>query len=473
MPKPIGYHYVRTARVTLRISNTLSGEKEHFAPLADPVRIYVCGMTPKNHPHIGHARLFVTADMVRRVLEYRGFHVHQVQNFTDIDDKIIARARLEGITPEQAAKNYTDSYFESMDQLSVRPADAYPTVTGSMPQIIEYIEGLIDRGFAYAVDGDVYFEVARFPAYGKLSGRTEESGMEGVRVELEPGKRDPRDFALWKRAKPGEPSWESPWGPGRPGWHIECSTMVRETLGDQIDIHLGGQDLLFPHHENEIAQSESFTGCVPFAKYWLHLGLVMTETQKMAHSLDNFTTLKLMLERYEPAGIRLYLLQVHYRAPMVFSEEALGAAARSVGTLRAACELVPDESPGESEKASTLLQRFRGFLDDDFNTPGALSVAFDAAHLVNRTRAAGPEGAALRAALIEMIDVLGIPLRRETHTASTIAATPFIDLLVQLRSTLRSERNFALADKLRDDLKELGITIEDTPSGPVWRADRP
>jgi cysteinyl-tRNA synthetase len=246
--------------------------------------------------------------------------------------------------------------------------------------------------------------------------------------------------------------------------------MVHETLGDQIDLHLGGQDLLFPHHENEIAQSESYTGRKPFVRYWLHLGLVMTETQKMAHSLENFTTLRDMLEKYGPAGIRLYLLQVHYRSPMLFSEEALGSANRSVGTLRAAYELTPDAPPSHSERADTLLQRFRGFLDDDFNTSGALGTAFDTAHEVNRLRAAGDEGASLHAALREMIDVLGIPLQRDDEPTG-MAAAPFIDLLVQLRSTLRAERNFALADKLRGDLRDLGVTLEDTPDGTTWRLD--
>jgi cysteinyl-tRNA synthetase len=247
--------------------------------------------------------------------------------------------------------------------------------------------------------------------------------------------------------------------------------MVRETLGDQIDIHFGGQDLLFPHHENEIAQSEAFTGCAPFAKYWLHLGLVMTETQKMAHSLENFTTLRDMLEKFEPGGIRLYLLQVHYRSPLLFSEEALASANRSVGTLRAALELTPDEPDAYSERAETLLQRFRGFLDDDFNTSGALGTAFDTAHEVNRLRAAGPEGSSLHAALREMIDVLGIPLAREQEHADAVAAAPFIDLLVELRSTLRGERNFALADQLRGRLKDLGVILEDTPTGTTWRFD--
>ncbi len=305
--------------MAIRISNTLTGRKEEFVPLGDTVRMYVCGMTPKFHPHVGHARLFVAADMIRRVLEWRGYRVQHVQNFTDIDDKIIARAQQEGTTAEAVAKSYTDSYFDAMDRLGVQRADVYPSVTAFMPKIIEFVQDLVEAGYAYPVDGDVYFDVSRFPEYGKLSGRTGEGELIGVRKEVEPGKRDPRDFALWKSAKPGEPFWQSPWGPGRPGWHIECSTMVRETLGDQIDIHAGGQDLIFPHHENEIAQSEALTHKAPFARYWPHVGLVMTGSEKMSHSLLNFTTVQDVLQRYDPAALRLALLQVHYRSPMTFS----------------------------------------------------------------------------------------------------------------------------------------------------------
>ena len=455
----------------LRMTNTLSGRKEVFEPLGDPVRMYVCGMTPKNHPHVGHARLFVAADAIRRILEYRGYRVMHVQNFTDIDDKIIDRANREGITAFEAAKKYTDSYFDSMAALNVSPAHVYPKVTATMPQIVEYVEGLIEAGFAYEVDGDVYFEVERFPEYGKLSGRTEEGQLEGARKELEPGKRNPRDFALWKRAKPGEPSWNSPWGEGRPGWHIECSTMVRETLGDQIDIHAGGADLLFPHHENEIAQSEAFTGRVPFSKYWAHIGLVLTGSEKMAHSLENFTTISEVLKQYDPAAVRLYLLRTHYRAPMTFSSEGLVDAARSVRTLRAAFG-DPDEDAGDDlSGAESLLERFDDFVDDDFNTAGAIGVLFDTAREVNR--ASGTSAVrGLRAAFRKMAAVLGLPLDQPPPgLGEEMAVAPFIDLLLEVRSELRAAKQWALSDRIRDRLSELGVRLEDSPSGTTWSSD--
>jgi len=428
-------------------------------------------MTPKFHPHIGHARMYVGADLIRRALEHRGYRVHHVQNFTDIDDKIIVRGQQEGRAADEVAREYTQSYFDSMARIGVLPAHEYPKVTASMDDIIQSIEVLIDRKFAYEVDGDVYYDVSQFPDYGKLSGRTEESGMVGVRKELEPGKHDPRDFALWKSAKPGEPSWPSPWGQGRPGWHIECSAMVRHSLGDQIDIHAGGEDLIFPHHENEIAQSEALTGREPFAKYWAHIGLVSTGTEKMAHSLENFTTLKSMLDKYDPAAVRLYLMQSHYRAPMVFSEQGLMDAMRTLTTLRAAHGEGPNTTAGDSPRAAELLQRFDELLDDDFNTPGAIGVLFDTAHEVNRAQGAGPEGEALRAAFRSMIDVLGVPLVAHRTDAAADAA-PFIELLIETRAALRKERQFALADQLRDRLRDLGVALEDTADGTKWRLER-
>jgi len=456
--------------LALHVFNTLTSRKEEFVPLGDPVRMYVCGMTPKFHPHIGHARLFVGVDLIRRTLERRGYRVRHIQNFTDIDDKIIARAQQEGGTAEEVARKYTDSYFESMARIGVQPAHEFPSVTAAMPRIIEYVEGLIQREYAYEIDGDVYFEVARFPEYGKLSGRTGESGMVGVRKELEAGKRDPRDFALWKGAKPGEPSWRSPWGPGRPGWHIECSTMVRDTLGDQIDIHCGGQDLIFPHHENEIAQSEAFTGCAPFARYWLHIGLVTTGSEKMAHSLMNFTTLEEMLQKYEPAAIRLYLLGTHYRAPMVFSEQGLIDASRNLRTLRSAYGGVATNGDDDGPAAGPL-ERFEAFLDDDFNTAGALGALFDTAHDVNRLGGVGQEGRALRAAFRTMIDVLGVPLKEERQTGSDAPAAPFIDLLVETRTSLRAGLQWEPADAIREGLKKLGVVLEDGPGGTEWRME--
>src|SRR5438132_11678488 len=302
--------------MAVRMYSTLTGREDELVPLHPDgvLRMYVCGMTPKFHPHIGHARTFVAMDVVRRYLRYRGYRLRHVQNFTDIDDKLIERARRLNRDVEATAREYTQSYLAVMHRLNVEPADEYPTVTGYMERIVEFIAGLVESGHAYAVDtGDVYFDVASFPDYGKLSHRDLNSQLGAARKELEPGKRDPRDFALWKHARQGEPSWPSPWGRGRPGWHIECSAMVRETLGDQIDIHGGGADLIFPHHENEIAQSEALTGKEPFARNWAHAGLVVlgggeNVGAKMAHSAANFTTLASILEQYDPMDVRYYLL---------------------------------------------------------------------------------------------------------------------------------------------------------------------
>ncbi|MBI4213767.1 MAG: cysteine--tRNA ligase [Chloroflexi bacterium] len=460
--------------MSLRIFNTLSGRAEVFEPLGTPVRIYCCGMTPKFHPHIGHARLFVDVDFMRRTLEHLGYEVRHVQNFTDIDDKTILRAEEEGITAEEVARKYTESYFASMAQLAVKPADEYPTVTGYMERIIQFVERLVEKGFGYVVGGDVWFSVSRFPDYGKLSGRAGDAGLIGVRKDLEPGKRDPRDFALWKAAKPGEPSWRSPWGPGRPGWHIECSTMVRETLGDQIDIHCGAEDLIFPHHENEIAQSEALTGLEPFAKYWPHVGWVTAEGEKMSHSLWNFVTLQDVLERFDPAAVRLFLLQTHYRSPLAFSEEGLAASSRSLPALRAAYgqeENVPGVAEISSESALHLLQRFDAQLEDDFNSPGAVGVMFETAHEVNRASDADRDQ--VRAVLRRMVEVLGLPLSARRSEPASTETILLIEFLIELRAELRQEKQWVLADKVRDGLKALGIVLKDGPQGTIWeREDR-
>ncbi|HUY75399.1 MAG TPA: cysteine--tRNA ligase [Ktedonobacterales bacterium] len=333
----------------LRIYNTESHAEELFEPIGSPVRMYVCGLTPKNEPHLGHARLFAVNDTVRRYLEYRGYTVNYVQNFTDIDDKIIAAGQREGVAPSIAARRYTDSYFRDMGRINVRPADEFTYVTDFIPQIIAFVQALIDDGHAYAVDGDVFFSVPSFPSYGRLSGRDEDAMMAGARIEPDARKHDPRDFALWKSAKPGEPWWESPWGHGRPGWHIECSTMAMARLGDQIDIHGGGADLIFPHHENEIAQSESYSGKAPFVRYWLHTGMLslppkeddgtpekmghsagpaanVGKLEKMAHS-GEFITIRSVLATGEvpSPALRAYLLGQHYRADLVYSPMQLRA----------------------------------------------------------------------------------------------------------------------------------------------------
>ena len=464
--------------MTQRITSTLSGQKEDFEVSGRPVRMYVCGMTPKYHPHVGHARVFVAADTLRRYLEYRGYEIVHVQNFTDVDDKIIARAQMDGITPAEAARRYSDSYFEVMDRLNVLRAHHYPTVTGSMAAIIDYVQGLIGRGYAYESAGDVYFEVERFEQYGQLSGRTDEGQLQGVRVELEPGKKNPRDFALWKRAKPGEPFWPSPWGDGRPGWHIECSAMARETLGDQIDVHGGGRDLIFPHHENELAQSEAYTGVHPFVRYWAHAGLVTTGSEKMAHSLENFTTIASVLDLFEPMAVRLFLLLTHYRSSILYTREALENAVRALARLRGALDgftasaSAPTDAPAWAQAAR---DGFESAMDDDFNTPGALGNLFDLVREINRRRAEGIPAAELSAGqsmLRKLAGVLGLNLDVPETQADGEDAGPFIDLLLTMRQRLREAKQWALADEVRDRLRDLGVLVEDRPDGAVWRRDR-
>ncbi|MCC6174794.1 MAG: cysteine--tRNA ligase [Chloroflexi bacterium] len=468
--------------MSIRITSTLSGQKEEFEVSGRPVRMYVCGMTPKYHPHVGHARIFVSADIIRRWLEYRGYEVRHVQNFTDVDDKIIARAIVDGIAPAEVARRYSESYFEVMDALNVQHADVYPTVSGSMDAIIDYVQGLIERGYGYVVDGDVYFEVARFVDYGQLSGRTEEGQMVGVRKELEPGKRDPRDFALWKSAKPGEPSWPSPWGEGRPGWHIECSAMVRETLGDQIDVHGGGRDLIFPHHENELAQSEAYTGVHPFVRYWAHAGLVTTGSEKMAHSLENFTTIADVLQVYEPMAIRLFLLQTHYRSSILYTRDGLDNAVRALARLRAALEgfdaaAASIEALGvEPAYVADARAAFEQAMDDDFNTPGALAALFDLVREINRRRDSGVPRAEIvagQAALRSLAEAIGLTLDASPTTTGGDDAGPFIDLLLATRQRLREAKQWQLADEIRDRLRDLGVAVEDRPTGAVWRKEAP
>jgi cysteinyl-tRNA synthetase len=464
--------------------STLTGREDEIVPLHPDgvLRMYVCGMTPKFHPHVGHARVFVAMDVIRRYLLFRGYKLKYVQNFTDVDDKIIQRAAAQGRSERATAKEYMDAYFEVMDRLNVRRADEYPTVTGYMERIVEFIAGLVESSHAYASElGDVWFDVASFPEYGKLSHRDLNSQLVAARKELEPGKRDPRDFALWKRAKAGEPSWPSPWGAGRPGWHIECSAMVRETLGDQIDVHGGGADLIFPHHENEIAQSESLTGKSPFARHWAHAGLVVLGGgEKMAHSADNFTTLASMLDQYTPVEVRYFLLATHYRSALTFTLEAengsrprvrgLEEARAALGRLRRALgseELEPD---GPLETAA--VDAFTLAMDADFNTPDALAVIFDLAREINRLRDTGTGGEELerrRRTLVRLLDVLGIDLRAEVSTDQR-AIDPYVELLLEVRRKLREMKQWALADEVRDRLADLGVTVEDHPGGTsTWR----
>jgi cysteinyl-tRNA synthetase len=505
----------------VRVYSTLTGREDDLVPLHPDgvLRMYVCGMTPKFHPHVGHARLFVAMDVVRRYLLFRGYQLKYVQNFTDVDDKIIQRAASEHRNAQETANNYINSYFEGMDRLNVLRADDYPTVTDYMERIVEFIAGLVETGHAYASDlGDVWFDVKSFPDYGKLSHRDVNSQLVAARKELEPGKRDPRDFALWKRAKAGEPSWPSPWGRGRPGWHIECSAMVRETLDDQIDLHGGGADLIFPHHENEIAQSESLTGKDPFVQHWTHVGLVtLAGGDKMAHSAENFTTLASILERYDPQAVRYYLLATHYRASLTFMLESdngswrvrgIEDARSALSRLRRALGDEPLELEGPLDESR--VKAFTTAMDADFNTSDALAVLFELARDINTQRSLatgrgapetppargtnGDQGLPTQAdargtsadqglptqadvdrrrrTLVRLLDVLGIDLRADAPGNNHQEIGPFLDLLLEVRRKLREAKQWSLADEIRTRLTGMGVTVEDRPDGEsTWSFD--
>ena len=330
--------------MALKVYNTLTRQKEVFVPVeAGKVKMYVCGVTPYNHPHIGNARPFLTWDVIKRYLEHTGLKVQHIQNFTDVDDKIIKAANVEEVTWDVIANRYIASYFEVMDKLNIRRADMYPTVSDHMAEIIAIVEKLVAKGYAYIVDGDVYYSIEKFADYGKLSGRNIEDMQAGARVDVDERKNHPMDFALWKSAKPGEPAWKSPWGQGRPGWHIECSAMSLKYLGNNFDFHGGGSDLIFPHHENEIAQSEAFVEDEqPFVRYWLHNGFITVNEEKMSKSLDNFFLVKDILEHYSPDVVRFFVLSTHYRSPLDFSDERLSEAQRSLARLRTAVENLND-----------------------------------------------------------------------------------------------------------------------------------
>ena len=454
--------------MTLRMYNTLSRKVEEVAPANEELRMYVCGVTPYDHSHIGHAMSYIVFDVLRRHLEYRGVKVKHVQNYTDIDDRIIARANERGVTYDQLAAEYIEEYEDEMRQLNITPAHVYPRATQEIPQIIEMVEGLIAKGHAYATEsGDVYFDVRSDPGYGKLSGRDVDTiSREYARVESSEEKRGPGDFALWKAAKPGEPSWESPWGAGRPGWHIECSAMSYRYLGAQLDLHGGGQDLVFPHHENEIAQAEGFTGVVPFVRHWVHNGWLTLDEEKMSKSLGNIITIREGLERYGADGLRVFVLTSHYRAPLNYSEEGLESGKRAAERLRLAAMLPGAEAPPADIPGAEYRERFVAALDDDLNTPGGLAVLFDLAREINRARDDGRSIDEAQATLRELAGVLGLTLR---EPGAAMSADRFIDLLVELRNDLRAEKQFALADKVRDRLQELGITLEDVADGTRWR----
>jgi cysteinyl-tRNA synthetase len=450
----------------MRLYNTMGRRLEEFTPAGDEVKIYVCGITPYDRAHLGHAMSYIIFDIVRRYLEFHGFKVKHVQNYTDIEDKLIMRANAQGVPVSQLAARYIEEFDQEMREMNITAAHVFPRATQEIPTIIEMIEGLVEKGHAYQAAGDVYFRVRSKADYGKLSGRDVDSMRAGARVEPGEGKEDPEDFALWKGAKEGEPSWESPWGPGRPGWHIECSAMSYRYLGETLDIHGGGQDLIFPHHENEIAQSEAYTGTQPFVRYWLHNGWLTFGEEKMSKSLGNIITIREGLEKYGTDGVRLFVLTSHYRSPLSYSEEALESGKRAAERLRLAATLSGGNGPPADVPVESYRQRFVEAMDDDLNTPAALAALFDLARDVNRARDEGRGIEEAQETLRELAGVLGLTLR-EPETA--MGAAPFIDLLVQLRDDLRAAKQFELADRVRAGLAELGITLEDGPEGTRWR----
>lgn len=461
----------------LSIYNTLTRRIEPFETIEPgKVRMYVCGVTVYDHAHIGHGMSSIAFDAIRRYLEYSGYEVTYAQNFTDIDDKIINRAADLGISEDELTQSLIDTWDEEMSAFNIKKATINPRATQEIPQIVKMIEGLIESDHAYEAGGDVYFRVRSFDEYGKLSKRDIEELLVGARIAAGEQKDDPLDFALWKAAKPGEPTWESPWSDGRPGWHIECSAMCAHHLGDQIDIHGGGADLIFPHHENEIAQSEAYFGD-SFARYWMHNGLLQLGGDKMSKSIGNVVRLKELVERGLAPAFRLQVLGSHYRMPLTWTEEGLEAAKNGLNRLQAAAAplLAPATGEVDSELDALVLSvsdRFHAAMRNDFDTPIAVASLYDLARAINRGRSADVVSVSVEAArgkLNALAEILGLELAAESADSLQDAA-PFIDLLVQLRNDLRTARQFELADKVRDQLAELGVTIEDTRQGTIWKS---
>ncbi len=462
----------------LRVYNTLTRKKETFETLEPGlVKMYVCGPTVYSDAHVGHAMSALVFDIVRRYLEYRGYKVKHVMNFTDVDDKIIARANQMGVDPFNLANGYIRDFEKHLEDLNIMPATSNPQATRTMDKIQAMIQGLIEKGYAYpAANGDVYFRVTRDDDYGKLSGRRLEEMNAGARIEVGEQKEHPMDFALWKAAKPGEPAWESPWGKGRPGWHIECSAMNLHELGEQIDIHGGGNDLIFPHHENEIAQSESYTG-KPFARYWMHNGMLQLSGEKMSKSLGNLITITEFLEKRDGDVMRMIVLNGNYRSPLAFTDEALDAAEKGLERIKSAFRPASPSAKGApadvlsalAAQTETAQQTFTDSMDDDFNTSGALAGLFDLVRTINTARDAGATAEQLAPAqttLRELTGVLGLRLAEKTGSGD---ADKFIELLVEVRGEVRKQKLWPLSDLIRDRLKQLGVTIEDSKDGTTWR----
>jgi cysteinyl-tRNA synthetase len=482
----------------MEVYNTMTRRKETFQP-REPgkVGLYVCGPTTYNYIHLGNARPLVFFDTVRRYFAYKGYEVLYIQNFTDVDDKIINRAVQEGKDPLELSRIYINEYFKDADALNVRRADEHPKVTGHMPGIIKMVEALVENGSAYVVEGDVYFEVRKFAGYGKLSGRTLDDLQAGARVDVDTRKRDPLDFAVWKTAKPGEPSWDSPWGPGRPGWHIECSAMSLKYLGTNFDIHGGGFDLIFPHHENEIAQSEAATG-EPFVRYWLHNGFITVKEEKMSKSLGNFFLVRDILAKFQPEIVRFFLLSTHYRSPLDFDGEKLAAAGRGLERIKTSIRLLTEAlakkngedaavTTGDLKSAiDTLKSSFEAAMDDDFNTALAVGITFDLAREVNSAvqqlgdTLARADRENLQKAMdlfkvfnevlgVFKVDGNGSIIIESASEEGSGFAEKLLNLIIEVRQEARQKKDWGTSDRIRDGLKELGIVLEDTPQGVRWK----
>ncbi|MCL1913610.1 MAG: cysteine--tRNA ligase [Eubacteriaceae bacterium] len=461
----------------MRIYNTLTRKKEEFKPInANAVSMYVCGPTVYNYFHIGNARPFLFYDVVRSYLEYKGYDVTYVQNFTDIDDRIINTANVEGVEPEEISERYIAEYFTDAHALGIRDADVHPKVSDHIDEIIQAIQSLINSGHAYESEGDVYFAVSSFPSYGKLSNQSIDELVAGAKNEAMESKRDPLDFALWKKKKDGEPYWESPFSQGRPGWHIECSVMSAKHLGSSIDIHGGGLDLIFPHHENEVAQSESLSGA-SFANYWMHNNLVNIDNEKMSKSLGNFKNVRDIILDVDPESLRMFILSSHYRSPINFSEDTLKQAAAGIERLYAARDnaeynmrlaqsAVDNQGDGLAKDMEALLLVFESHMDDDFNTANAITALFEMAKTLNTKAVKGADSASIRQALeiyTKTAGILGLLTKKKQMLDIEI------EELINERQIARKNKDYAKGDMIRATLLEMGIALEDTREGVKWR----
>lgn len=466
--------------MSLRIYNTLTRRKEKFSPLIPgKVRMYVCGMTVQDTPHIGHMRAYITSDVIKRWLTYRGLKVRHIQNFTDVDDKVIEKSKLEGIDYREIAERYIEEFMKVADALCIKRADFYPRATEHIQEIVELISKLEERGFAYESKGNVYFDISKFKGYGRLSGKKPEELLSGARVKIDKRKKSPLDFTLWKAAKPGEPWWQTKWGKGRPGWHIECSAMATHYLGESIDIHTGGADLIFPHHENEIAQCEAATG-KQFARYWVHNGLLRLTGDKMSKSTGHFIPAIDMVKKYKPDAVRLYLLSTHYRHPVEFSEENLREAEEGFSRITETLEMLNEIGRSKQqfahtipEEIKTLKKNFGDAMDDDFNTPKALGEIYSTIKFINtkvdkiKTSHQAP---LFRKTLITLLSIVGFLERDESGRGEQLfAPAELLNIIIDVRDKMRKEGIYNLSDELREKLAVLGVSLKDTREGTKWR----